>query len=72
MHSHQVQQEGIWLRFLSGPDVEELGIGQAEIIEAVENVVATPVWGEPATELDTTFCGSTCCTKTHTSHAAER
>ncbi|GHH80260.1 ornithine cyclodeaminase [Streptomyces sulfonofaciens] len=34
------QHPGIWLRFLSGPDVEELGITSAEIIDAVEQVVA--------------------------------
>ncbi len=28
--------------------------------------------GEPATAFETAFCGSTCSTKTHTSHAAER
>ncbi|WP_194910680.1 ornithine cyclodeaminase family protein [Catenulispora rubra] len=53
MHPHQAQhdgKDGIWLRFLSGPDVEELGIGQAEIIDAVENVVAAHGRGETVFE----------------------
>ncbi|MGD0706453.1 MAG: hypothetical protein ABSA02_42065 [Trebonia sp.] len=31
--------EGIWLRFLSGPDIESLGISRAEIIDAVAEVI---------------------------------
>jgi ornithine cyclodeaminase len=34
-----VRTEGIWLRFLSGPDIESLGISRAEIIDAVAEVV---------------------------------
>jgi ornithine cyclodeaminase/alanine dehydrogenase-like protein (mu-crystallin family) len=49
VHSH-TQQEGIWLRFLSGPDVDELNIGQADIIDAVENVVAAHGRGETVFE----------------------
>jgi ornithine cyclodeaminase len=35
-----VGERGIWLRFLSGPDIDGLGIDQAEIVAAVEAVVA--------------------------------
>jgi len=49
VHSN-TQQEGIWLRFLSGPDVEELGITQVEIIDAVEHVVAAHGRGETVFE----------------------
>ncbi|MGH6657203.1 MAG: ornithine cyclodeaminase family protein [Actinocrinis sp.] len=45
-----VQQEAIWLRFLSGPDVEELGITKTEIIDAVEHVVAAHGRGETVFE----------------------
>ena len=31
---------GLWLRFLSGPDIDGLGITRAEIVDAVEDVVA--------------------------------
>src|ERR1700675_4000512 len=34
-----MRTEGIWLRFLSGPDIESLGISRAEIVEAVADVV---------------------------------
>ena len=34
-----MRTEGIWLRFLSGPDIESLGISRSEIIEAVADVV---------------------------------
>lgn len=30
----------IWLRFLSGPDIESIGLSNTQIIEAIENVVA--------------------------------
>jgi ornithine cyclodeaminase len=45
----------IWLRFLSGPDVDGLGIGPAEVIAAVESVVEAHGQGrtvfEPRTHL---------------------
>ncbi|MEW2545781.1 ornithine cyclodeaminase family protein [Streptomyces sp. NPDC047002] len=40
----------LWLRFLSGPDIEELGITSGEIIEAVEGVVAAHGRGETVFE----------------------
>ena len=30
---------GLWLRFLSGPDIDSLGISNAEIVAAVEEAV---------------------------------
>ena len=30
---------GLWLRFLSGPDIDSLGISNAEIVAAVEDAV---------------------------------
>ena len=30
---------GLWLRFLSGPDIDTLGISNAEIVAAVEDAV---------------------------------
>jgi ornithine cyclodeaminase len=51
MHTqNQHQGPGIWLRFLSGPDIEELGITQPEIIDAVEQVVAAHGRGETVFE----------------------
>src|ERR1700722_2092154 len=38
-YDQRVRTEGIWLRFLSGPDIESLGISRAEIIDAVAEVV---------------------------------
>jgi alanine dehydrogenase len=47
--------EGIWLRFLSGPDIEALAITRAEILEAVTEAVAAHGRGatvqEPRTHL---------------------
>lgn len=40
----------IWFRYLSGLDIDELGISQAEIISAVENVVRAHGRGETAFE----------------------
>ncbi|WP_306207708.1 ornithine cyclodeaminase family protein [Actinoplanes sp. RD1] len=40
----------IWLRYLSGPDVEELGIGAADAVAAVEAVVAAHGRGETVFE----------------------
>jgi alanine dehydrogenase len=33
------QPEGLWIRFLSGPDIDELGLASAEIVDAVEGAV---------------------------------
>ena len=30
---------GLWLRFLSGPDIDSLGLSYAEIVAAVEDAV---------------------------------
>ena len=40
----------IWLRFLSGPDVDELGLTRREIVDAVESVVAAHGRGETVFE----------------------
>jgi alanine dehydrogenase len=40
----------IWLRFLSGPDIDTLGIGRLEIIAAVESVVGAHGRGETVFE----------------------
>jgi ornithine cyclodeaminase len=40
----------IWLRFLSGPDIDTLGLNRSEIIEAVEAVVAAHGRGETVFE----------------------
>lgn len=48
--SPQSTQEGIWLRFLSGPDVDSLGITPAEIIDAVSGVVAAHGQGQTVFE----------------------
>lgn len=40
----------IWFRYLSGPDIDELGISRAEIIAAVEHVVGAHGRGETAFE----------------------
>jgi len=42
--------EGIWLRFLSGPDIEALGITRAEIVDAVCDVVAAHGRGQTVFE----------------------
>ena len=45
-----VTQREIWLRFLSGPDIDSLGITSPEIIDAVENVVGAHGRGETVFE----------------------
>ena len=40
----------IWLRFLSGPDIDALGLTRTEIIDAVESVVAAHGRGETVFE----------------------
>ena len=40
----------IWLRFLSGPDIDELAITPAQIVDAVESVVAAHGRGETVFE----------------------
>jgi ornithine cyclodeaminase/alanine dehydrogenase-like protein (mu-crystallin family) len=46
----QAHHEGIWLRFLSGPDIDELGITPADIIGAVEEVVVAHGRGQTVFE----------------------
>jgi alanine dehydrogenase len=41
---------GIWLRFLSGPDIDSLAISRPEIVDAVEAVVAAHGRGETVFE----------------------
>jgi alanine dehydrogenase len=31
--------DGIWLRFLSGPEIDSLGLTRTEIVDAVEEAV---------------------------------
>jgi ornithine cyclodeaminase len=45
-----VRTEGIWLRFLSGPDIDGLGITRTEIIDAVRDVVAAHGRGQTVFE----------------------
>ncbi len=45
-----MRTEGIWLRFLSGPDIESLGISRSEIIEAVADVVTAHGRGQTVFE----------------------
>jgi len=40
----------LWLRFLSGPDIEELGLTRAEIVDAAADVVAAHGRGETVFE----------------------
>ena len=40
----------IWLRFLSGPDIDSLGLTRTEIVDAVESVVAAHGRGETVFE----------------------
>ncbi|MGA8210795.1 MAG: ornithine cyclodeaminase family protein [Nocardioidaceae bacterium] len=40
----------LWLRFLSGPDIDGLGVTRAEIVDAVEDVVAAHGRGETVFE----------------------
>jgi alanine dehydrogenase len=42
--------EGIWLRFLSGPEIDELGLTRTEIVDAVEQAVRDHGEGETAFE----------------------
>lgn len=44
------QQREIWLRFLSGPDIDSLGLTNREIIDAVDDVVAAHGRGETVFE----------------------
>ena len=45
-----MRTEGIWLRFLSGPDIESLGISRSEIIDAVADVVTAHGRGQTVFE----------------------
>jgi ornithine cyclodeaminase len=49
-YDQRVHAEGIWLRFLSGPDIESLGISRAEIIDAVADVVTAHGRGQTVFE----------------------
>src|SRR3954453_2259354 len=42
--------DGLWLRFLSGPDIDSLGASRREILDAVESVVAAHGRGETVFE----------------------
>lgn len=42
--------DSLWLRFLSGPDVDALGVTPAEVVDAVEGVVAAHGRGETVFE----------------------
>ncbi|WP_427885977.1 ornithine cyclodeaminase family protein [Kribbella sp. GL6] len=42
--------DGIWLRFLSGPDIDELGLTRLEIVDAVEDAVREHGLGRTAFE----------------------
>ena len=42
--------DAIWLRFISGPDIDELGITRREIVEAISDVVAAHGRGETVFE----------------------
>lgn len=42
--------QGLWLRFVSGPDVEALAISPADVVDAVERVVAAHGRGETVFE----------------------
>jgi len=45
-----VNTEGIWLRFVSGPDVDALGITRTEIVDAVSQVMAAHGRGQTVFE----------------------
>jgi alanine dehydrogenase len=45
-----VSTEGIWLRFLSGPDIAALGITRAEIVDAVADVMRAHARGQTVFE----------------------
>jgi alanine dehydrogenase len=49
-YDQRVRAEGIWLRFLSGPDIESLGISRGEIIDAVADVVTAHGRGQTVFE----------------------
>lgn len=42
--------EGIWLRFVSGPDIDGLGIGRDDVIGAVEDVLRAHAGGQTVFE----------------------
>jgi alanine dehydrogenase len=46
----RVNNEGIWLRFLSGPDIDGLGISRTEIVDAVSDVMAAHGQGQTVFE----------------------
>lgn len=48
MSSHEKRE--IWLRFLSGPDIDSIGLTNPEIIESIESVVAAHGRGETVFE----------------------
>jgi alanine dehydrogenase len=45
-----VNAEGIWLRFVSGPDIDALGITRTEIVDAVSDVMAAHGRGQTVFE----------------------
>jgi len=45
-----VANEGIWLRFLSGPDIDGLGITRADIVDAVDDVMRAHARGQTVFE----------------------
>jgi alanine dehydrogenase len=45
-----VNSEGIWLRFVSGPDIDALGITRTEIVDAVSQVMAAHGRGQTVFE----------------------
>jgi ornithine cyclodeaminase/alanine dehydrogenase-like protein (mu-crystallin family) len=45
-----VNTEGIWLRFVSGPDIDALGITRTEIVDAVSHVMAAHGRGQTVFE----------------------
>ena len=49
-YDQRVRTDGIWLRFLSGPDIESLGISRTEIIDAVADVVTAHGRGQTVFE----------------------
>ena len=49
-YDQRVRTDEIWLRFLSGPDIESLGISRAEIIDAVADVVTAHGRGQTVFE----------------------
>jgi alanine dehydrogenase len=45
-----VSTEGVWLRFVSGPDIDGLGISRTEIVDAVSDVLAAHGRGQTVFE----------------------